>query len=174
MKINLLALLLMSVFFTSCKNQDPNIDETGMDQLVSHELDHRIDKNEMDYQELMYVPIYSDIYVDAQNPNCLLSATLSIRNTSYEDSIFISRIEYFNTSGELVKNYIENPISIPPMATVNYVVERDDDTGGHGANFIVALSAKNNAAKPIIQAVMIGQYSNKGISFVTDGYSINK
>ena len=58
------------------------------------------------------------------------------------------------------------------MATINYVIEREDDTGGSGANFIVKLSAKNEDVKPLIQAVMIGQYGNKGFAFSTDGYSI--
>ncbi len=59
------------------------------------------------------------------------------------------------------------------MATVNYVIEKDDDTGGHGANFIIALSSKNkNITRPVIQAIMIGQFGNKGFSFATDGYSV--
>ena len=39
-------------------------------------------------------------------------------------------------------------------------------------NFIVALNAKSSNVKPLIQAIMIGQYSNKGFAFSTDGYSI--
>ena len=58
------------------------------------------------------------------------------------------------------------------MATVNYVIEREDDSGGSGANFIVKLSAKSEKVKPIIQAVMIGHVGNKGFAFSTDGYSI--
>lgn len=121
--------LVLIVFWGACGNQNPNLDETGKDQLKSLELDHQVSKSDMVYQDLIYVPIYSDIYVDIQNPNCLLAATLSIRNTSYQDSLFVSQIDYFDTSGKLVKSYIDNPISLPPMATVNYVVERDDNTG---------------------------------------------
>ncbi len=165
-------LSLLSVL--SCESPSPNMDDKGVDELKSLELDHEIDKQEMDFQDVYYVPIYSDIYIDDQTPKSLLSATLSIRNTSYRDSLFVSKIDYFNTHGDLVRSYIDNPISLPPMATVNYVVEKEDDTGGSGANFIVALNAKNSKVKPLIQAVMIGQYSNKGFAFSTDGYSINK
>ncbi|MBK8504789.1 MAG: DUF3124 domain-containing protein [Saprospiraceae bacterium] len=172
MKLPTFIFLWANIFFSACGNQNPNLDKTGEDQLKSLELDHQINKNDMVYQDLIYVPIYSGIYVDLQNPNCLLAATLSIRNTSYHDSLFISQIDYFNTAGELVKSYIDNPISLPPMATVNYVVERDDDTGGQGANFIVALSSGNLTVRPVIQAIMIGHCSNNTISFSTDGYSI--
>ncbi len=163
-------LLLFSLF--SCHPPNPNVSKTGKDELKSLELDHKMDKSEMTYQDIVYVPIYSDIYLDVQNQKSLLAATLSIRNTSFEDSLFVSKIDYFNTEGVLVRSYIDNAISLPPMATINYVIEKEDDTGGAGANFIVALNAKNKKIQPLIQAIMIGQTGNKGFAFSTDGYSI--
>ncbi len=166
-----IGLLFLSLI--ACKKQNPNLDKTGKDELESHELNHTIDKNKMHFDDIIYVPIYSDIYLSNQNPNSLLTATLSIRNTSSMDSLFVSKIDYFNTDGNLVRNYIKNPISLPPMATINYVVEKDDTSGGAGANFIVVLSAKNENIKPLIQAVMIGENgNNQGFAFSTDGYSI--
>ncbi len=156
----------------SCGNPDPNLDKTGKDELKTFEIDRKIKKSDKSFQDVIYVPVYSDIYVDEQNHKTLLSATLSIRNTSYTDSIFISKIDYFNTQGALVRNYLEKNISIPPMATINYVIEKDDDTGGSGANFIVELSSKNDKVKPLIQAVMIGQNGNKAFSFTTNGHSV--
>lgn len=152
---------------------NPNTDTQGENALESLELDHEMDRSDMDYEDLVYVPIYSDIYVDPQNPNNLLSATLSIRNTSYTDSLFISKIDYFNTEGELVRSFIDNPISLLPMATLNYVIEKDDDTGGQGANFMVALSGKNKDVKPVIQAIMIGQFTNKSFTLAIDGYFVS-
>lgn len=155
-----------------CGTGNPNVDEAGKDALKSRELVNTIAESELQYHDLVYVPIYSDIYIDATTQKSLLAATLSIRNTSHTDSIFISKIDYFNTGGDLVRSYITNTISIEPMATVNYVIEKEDDTGGPGANFIVELSARSQNVKPLIQAVMIGQDGNTGFSFVTDGYSI--
>lgn len=165
--------ILSLLLFTSCF-PNPNVDEEGKDQLKSLEVNHLVDKKEMVYQDILYVPIYSDIYMDISNQNTLLAATLSIRNTSYHDSLFISKIDYFNTQGELVRNYIKNPISIPPMGTVNYVVEKEDDSGGPGANFIVVMNARNASIKPVVQAIMIGQNGNKGFSFATDAFSIKE
>lgn len=158
----------------ACGNPDPNLNPAGENELKSLELEHPINKGEMEYSDTIYVPIYSDIYLDVQNQKTLLAATLSIRNTSYFDSLFITKIDYFNTEGELVRNYIDNSISIAPMGTINYVIEKDDDTGGSGANFIVVLNAKSKNVKPLIQAVMIGITGNKAFSFSTDGYSIGK
>jgi len=168
-------LLLIISCILSCENPNPNIDNTGKDELISHEVNHPIDKGQMKYNDLIYVPIYSDIYVNQQNQKSLLSATLSIRNTNYSDTLFVSKIDYFNTEGNLVRSYIKNPISLPPMGTINYVIERDDDTGGSGANFIVALSATKRKIKPLIQAIMIGENGgNQGFAFSTDGYSIKE
>ena len=173
-KLVLLIHFCFTPLLISCVEQDPNIRKSGEDELIAHELGHKINREEQVFQDVVYVPIYSDIYIDQQTPKSLLSATLSIRNTSYEDSLFVSKIDYFNTGGDKVKSYIENPISLPPMATINYVIEKDDDTGGNGANFIVELSSKNINSKPLIQAIMIGQNANQAFSFVTNGYSVGE
>lgn len=173
--INTITVVTFLLLLTSCGNRNPNLDKSGKDELKSHEIDHKFNKAEMKYNDTIYVPIYSNIYVDKQNQTRLLAATLSIRNTSFSDSLFVTKINYYNTDGLLVKNYLNNPISLPPMASINYVIEKEDDTGGSGANFIVALSAKNKYIKPIIQAIMIGENGeNKGFSFSTDGYSVKR
>lgn len=175
MKKSIYAIVCLSfILCLSCMDKKPNQTATGQDELKSLELENPISIGEIVYSDTLYVPIYSDIYVDASNQNSLLAATLSIRNTSYQDSLFVSKIDYFDTDGNLVKNFLVNPISLHPMATVNYVIERENEIGGSGANFIVVLSAKQPDIRPLVQAVMIGQSGNKGFSFSTDGYSIKK
>ena len=98
----------------------------------------------------------------------------SIFNEYEFNNYDVSKIDYFDSNGSLVRSYIKKPIGIAPMGTVNYVIEKNDDTGGSGANFIVALNAKNKNVRPLIQAIMIGEYSNKGFAFSTDGYSLLK
>ncbi len=161
-------LLILSV---GCETPDPNATQTGEDELKSLELDRALSKRDKVFEDVIYVPIYSDIYIDELDQNSLLSATLSIRNTSLADSLFVSTIDYFNTEGQLVRSYIDQPIALTPMATVNYVIEKNDTAGGPGANFIVKLYSNENV-NPLIQAVMIGENGNKGFAFATDGYSI--
>lgn len=172
-------LIIYTAVFTitllySCGNPDPNLDKNGQDELKNLEIARTITNNELNFKDTIYVPIYSDIYIDQINQKVLLAATLSIRNTSYDDSLYISKIDYFNTEGKLVKSYANNLLSLPPMATVNYVIKKDDDSGGPGANFIVELNSKNKNISPLIQAVMIGENGNKAFSFSTDGYSIKQ
>lgn len=165
--------LFFGLLIGACTKPNPNLDNvTGKDEFKSREVDHQIDQNAMSYKDIIYVPIYSDIYVNAQAQKNLLAATLSIRNTSLQDSLFVSKIDYYNTEGQLVRKYIENPISLSPMATVNYVINKEDDTGGSGANFIIELSANSLNIKPIIQAIMVESSGTQAFAFATDGYSI--
>lgn len=174
MNYHAINLLLIPCFlFISCQNQNPNVTNTGKDELQSLEISRPLDNDEMEFEDIIYVPIYSKIFVDQQNQNNLLAATLSIRNTSFTDSLFIKSIDYYDTHGTLVRNYISNTISLNPMATINYVIKKEEVNKGSGASFIVKLTAKSNKVKPLIQAIMVGEIdSNKGYSFSTDGYSV--
>lgn len=168
--IGLLILMLMM----SCNAPNPNLNKEGEDALKSHELDREISAVDKAFNEMYYVPIYSDIYFDELNQKNLLSATLSIRNTSLVDSLYVLNIDYYNTEGDIVKKYLDNNISLPPLATINYVVEKEDDSGGPGANFIVGLAGRNSNMRPLIQAVMVGEIGNKSFAFSSDGYSLSK
>lgn len=169
---------LFAVFFLisliACDTKDPNLTKEGDDILEHLEVAQPIQKSDINFEDIFYVPIYSDIYVSSTNQNNLLSAILSIRNTSFKDTIYISNIDYYDTEGHLVRSYIDRPIHLNPMATIDYVVEKEDDKGGSGANFIIKLAAKTTKVKPIIQAVMIGEGGSKAFAFTSNGYSIKE
>lgn len=171
-KLLLFLYTILFFSFLACEPQDPNLDKQGQDELKSLKIKSSINTTNLPYQDEIYVPIYSDIYIRKSNQSALLAATLSIRNTSYQDTLYISKIDYFNTEGDLVRSYLDGMISLSPMGTINYVIERDDDSGGSGANFMVSLSANSKQIKPLIQAIMIGHDGNIGFSFSTDGYSV--
>lgn len=133
-----------------------------------------VDQSAFELTEMVYIPIYSDIYyVDAKH-TFSLTATLSIRNTSFKDSIFVFTIDYYNSAGKKVRRYNESTLLVKPMESVEFVVENKDDTGGVGANFVVEWGAKSGAQKPYFQGVMIGTTGQQGISFTTEGIVIQK
>ena len=116
----------------------------------------------------VYVPIYSHIY-DKDGTHVLnLTATLSIRSTDFSDSLFVSKVDYYGSNGQLIKKYIDKTLLIKPMSSVEFIVEHSETEGGAGANFVIEWSAKN-PVEPIIQAVMVSTYYSAGISFVTNG-----
>jgi hypothetical protein len=52
------------------------------------------------------------------------------------------------------------------MATADFVIQRRDTSGGTGASFLVEWSAaQDDVDEPLVEAVMVGQHGNAGISF---------
>jgi len=133
-----------------------------------------VDKSAFEKTEQVYIPIYSDIYYVDSKHTFSLTATLSIRNTSFKDSIYVFTIDYYNSGGEKVRRYNDSTLLVKPMESVEFVVENKDDTGGVGANFVVEWGANPGAQKPYFQGVMIGTTGQQGISFTTEGIVIQK
>ncbi len=172
MRNTLFVVLFLASWLYACEPKDPNINDKGQDELSARATSTPIQQSEVEFDGTYYVPIYSDIYVGDNIPKELLAATLSLRNTSFVDTLFISTIDYYDTDGAIVRSFIDQQIAISPMATVNYVIDRDDNTGGPGAHFVVDIHARSPLVKPLVQAIMVGEYSNKAFAFESDGYLI--
>ncbi len=124
--------------------------------------------------ERVYVPIYSHIYFRDSRRGIDLAATLSIRNTDGATPIRITAVRYYDNAGALVRRYVDTPVPVGPMASTNFLVEQQDDTGGVGANFIVEWRADRAVVPPVIEAVMISASNSQGISFVTQGRATHR
>ncbi|APQ15884.1 DUF3124 domain-containing protein [Maribacter hydrothermalis] len=162
------SLILTTV--TSCK--DDSNEETSVEILDEHHLDRRTNTIIQDSLiRQVYVPIYSDIYNQNRDTRILLTATLSIRNTSIKDSLFVKKIDYYNTEGDLVRNYIDSPVYLKPMESIDYVIEQQDTSGGSGANFIIDWYSKKQLT-PLFQAVMVGGLGAQAFSFTTEGIEV--
>ena len=168
----LIASMSLVMSLSGCEpTQDPNVmlSEGQKDPIKELEMNSDVDRSQFQCKETFYVPIYSDIYTDRDNRKVLLSATLSVRNTTLEKSLYINKIDYYDTKGAFVKSYLSKPIELPAMGTLNYIVEKEEDKGGSGANFIIEVEGVDNTVTPVIEAVMIGNFSNKAFSFLTQG-----
>ncbi|TDT45559.1 uncharacterized protein DUF3124 [Maribacter spongiicola] len=154
----------------SCK--EVSKEEIPVEVLDNHALDRKANTVLIDsLVRQVYVPIYSDIYNQTRDTRTLLTATLSIRNTSLKDSLFVSKIDYYNTEGDLVRSYIDSPIYLTPMESIDYVIEQQDTSGGSGANFLIDWYSKKQL-NPLFQAVMVGGLGAQAFSFTTDGIEI--
>jgi uncharacterized protein DUF3124 len=52
------------------------------------------------------------------------------------------------------------------------VIQRDDAKGGPGANFLIHWKGQPDADEPLIEAIMLGQSGNAGISFTSVGRGV--
>lgn len=119
--------------------------------------------------QVVYVPAYSDIYTGGDGRTIDLAITLSVCNTDLDHPIVVTSIRYYNTDGDLVRNYLDQPVRLAPMASSHVVVDPQDDTGGVGANFLVEWGAEAPVHEPVIEAVMINTASQQGLSFISPG-----
>lgn len=122
--------------------------------------------------QTLYVPAYSHVYEGAKNRPFMLTVTLSVRNLDPARTITLTSVKYLDDRGKPVREYLAGPVDLGPLGTAEYLVGERDDTGGSGAKFLVTWRSEAPAHPPLVESVMIGTYSNAGISFVCRGIEI--
>lgn len=122
-------------------------------------------------RQWLYVPVYSHVY-SGRGGEIPLAVTLSIRNTDADQSIVIELLQYFDNDGQLLRDYLQAPIVLDPLASTDFLVEQRDMAGGVGANFLVNWAAEDPVSLPIVEAVMVSGEGNRAFSFVRSAYPI--
>lgn len=122
--------------------------------------------------QILYVPVYSNIFSAPKKIPFNLATILSIRNTDMWNPIKIVAADYYDTKGRLVRKYYQQPVTLGPLESTDIFIPEEDTTGGTGANFIVRWTSQKEVNVPVIESVMIGMKSGQGISFVSSGQEI--
>ena len=123
--------------------------------------------------QTVYVPTYSNIFVGDREITWQLSALLSIHNTDPAQSIIITRVDYYDSDGKLVRKHLEKSTKINPMASTKFYVKSSDTAGGWGANFLVEWKSEKEVNQPIIESLMTGLRGNHSVSFISQGRVID-
>lgn len=123
--------------------------------------------------QTVYIPAYSHIYSGDRNKPFLLTVTLSLRNIDPKYTITITKVDYYETHGKLLKKFLDTPFALSPLESVRYIIPEKDKTGGSGANFIVEWQSDKPVNPPIVESIMIGTQSQQGISFTSRGQVIS-
>ncbi|MDD2385990.1 MAG: DUF3124 domain-containing protein [Bacteroidales bacterium] len=166
---NIIKIVFVILLFSSCK--------TEVEHRIVKSIDLEGRKVEMpNFDELVqgksYLPVYSHIYHRYEDRTFDLTITVSIRNITTTDSIYILKADYFNTDGDNIRQYIQEPICLKPLETVEIVIAEEDKEGGSGANFVFDWAVKNDKNPPLFEAVMISTNGQQGLSFSTRGLQI--
>jgi len=127
---------------------------------------------ELSHGQTIYAPAYSHIYSGDREKPFLLTVTLSIRNIDPKHTITITTVDYYETQGNLLKNFLDKPVTLKPLESMRYVIPQKDKTGGSGANFIVKWKSDKSVNPPIVESLMIGTQSQQGVSFSSRGQVI--
>ena len=118
----------------------------------------------------VYVPVYSSVYMGTTGVVTEISATLSVRNADSSRSLVLTHVDYYASRGKLIRKYLDSPVMLEPMGTVEWMIEVHDTEGGSGANFIVGWGSPEPIARPVMEAIMLA--GSRGISFVSVGRPI--
>jgi hypothetical protein len=119
--------------------------------------------------QTLYVPAYSSVYISDRAEKFDLAVTLGVRNVDRAHPIVVTAVRYHDQDGQLVRDFLKRPLRIAPMASVACFVAESDRSGGVLASFLVEWVAEQEVTAPIVESVMIGTASSRGISFTYPG-----
>jgi Protein of unknown function (DUF3124) len=119
--------------------------------------------------QTIYVPAYSSTYILDRAERFDLAVTLAVRNTDQSRPIIITMVRYLGQSGEIVRDYLEKPVQIAPLASAGFFVAESDTKAGALASFLVEWVAPEPVSQPIAESTMTGVAGTQGISFLCVG-----
>jgi hypothetical protein len=119
--------------------------------------------------QTLYVPVYTHIYHGPKAQIFNLTCTLSVRNTDMTKPIEVIAVDYYDSYGKKLRQFLNKPLIIGPLATRKYILDVSEQKGGSGANFIVVWRSDEPVNPPIAEAIMIGTQGNQGVSFTSRG-----
>ncbi len=119
--------------------------------------------------QLVFVPAYSEIFYGEGDRVVALTITLAVHNTDPEHDLIVRSVKYFDTNGTLIREFIEQPVILRPMATTGFLINESDVSGGWGSNFLVDWGAEQPVHEPVVEAIMISVRGMDSLSFVSPG-----
>jgi len=126
--------------------------------------------------QLLYLPVYSHVWYgdkDKGGPyKAMMSALISIRGTDPAKPVRVKSARYYSTEGKLLAEYLSKPRLLPPLGTIELLVERREDKGGSGANFLIEWEADGPVSPPLVQAVHVSVQAQRGLSFITEAREV--
>lgn len=123
--------------------------------------------------QTLYVAAYSYVYLNEKGYAYDLTKTLVIRNTDTEAAITVRSVEYYDLKGKLVKHIIEKPITLAPLASIQFAVQESKNQRGGAPCMLVRWRSNKPVNPPRVECVMIGAQGQQGISFTSQGVPID-
>ena len=118
--------------------------------------------------QMIFIPAYSEILLGGGS-RLSFTTSLAIHNAALSSPLVVKSVRHYDTDGKLVKEYVEQPLQLAPLATKVFLVERPSRGTGAGANFIVEWAAEKAIYEPVIEAVMVTSSGTRGFSLISPG-----
>lgn len=165
---NWLVILLIALLSVSC-----TLRSESESALSSNEMPIQLSDLDVTTGQTIYVPAYSEMYI-ARGRTLDLAVTLTVHNTDFEHPVILTSVRYYDTQGQLLREYLAEPRQLGPLASTDFFVEANEQSGGLGTNFIVEWVAEQPVFEPIVEAIMLNTANNQGISLTSPGRVIKQ
>ncbi len=125
----------------------------------------------------IFVPAYRSFYqiYGSTRDSYALTTTIVLHNIDPKQAIEVLAIDFFDSSGKLLKNLLDAPVPVKPRNSKEITIQprkqADEDCGAH---LIVRWKSSQPANAPVVEVLMVGQVLNRGISFNTQGYEVKE
>lgn len=119
-----------------------------------------------------YLSIYPTIYDFAQHKKRNLTAVINLRNLNGQDNVYLTKADYYDNQGKLIRSYLTQPIVIHSKETLEIMIDQTNQENRSGSSFIFDWQIQPNSHPPLFEALMTSTLSQQGISFTTQGIRI--
>jgi hypothetical protein len=119
--------------------------------------------------QTVYVPLYNAVRIGAQGSPFPLASTLCIRNADTVHSLTVLAVDYHGSDGKPLRRFLGAPMQLAPLAATDFFIKSTDMSGGLYPSFIVRWKSAAEVSEPVIEAVIVGDRSGQGISFISKG-----
>jgi hypothetical protein len=116
--------------------------------------------------QTLYVAAYSHVFMAEQRVQFPVASTVVVRNTDPSNPILVTAVDYRDSKGKHLHHYVENPITVDALSSVEFSVTESDQTGGHSPSIIVRWEAMRAVNAPVVETLVIGARSGQSISFI--------
>jgi len=124
----------------------------------------------------IFVPAYRSFYqiYGSTRDSYALTSTVLLFNIDPKQGIEVLSVDFFDSSGKLLKNLIDAPLLIKPRNSKEITIQPRTQPEDCGAHLIVRWKSNQPANAPVVEVLMVGQVLNRGISFSTQGYEVKE
>ncbi len=124
--------------------------------------------------QVLYMPIYSNIPHFMDSVEIDMSAFVAIHNTDFYHSIKLQKVQYFDTKGRLVRDFLPNETKVlKPLETADFYVPYQDKSGT-GANFLIEWKADSLVTEPLVESITINTKLQNTVAVLSQGKVIKE
>ncbi|RPH32666.1 MAG: DUF3124 domain-containing protein [Bacteroidales bacterium] len=169
--------LFLSVMVIVSCNQEKKFDSFSKDKLRNFDPDiyELRDYNvKLVKGQILYMPIYSNIPHFMDSIKIDMSAFVAFHNTDFKHTIKLKRVQYFDTKGKLVHDFLLNGTrELSPLETVDFYVPYRDQSGT-GANFLIEWKSDSLVTEPLVESITINTKMQHCVAVLSQGKVIKE